>query len=91
MFIFNSYTPTQADSVVFAALSGPPSEELFHALRWYNHILSFDERDKFPGQKKDIGSYGSEPVTNGKAAADDDDDDDMDLFGSDSVMILCIV
>merc|ERR1711915_405606 len=78
------YTPSQADTVVFAALSGPPSSELFHALRWYNHILSFDERSKFPGQKKDVSSYGPTAVTNGHAAAaaDDDDDDDIDLFGS---------
>merc|ERR1711988_373935 len=77
------YTPSQADAVVFSALSSPPPTELCHALRWYNHILSYgNEKSKFPGQKKDISSYGAAPVTNGKHADDDDDDDD-DLFGSD--------
>ena len=83
----HSYTPSQADAVVFSAVSSPPPTELFHAFRWYNHILSFDERNTFPGQKKDISSYGSTPVTNGKAAADDDDDSDVDLFGSESVRV----
>ena len=69
--------------MVFEALSGPPSEDLSHALRWYNHISSYgDEKANFCGSRKDLESYGSAPITNGTKA--DDDDDDFDLFGSDS-------
>ena len=68
---------------MFEALSGCPSQDLPHAIRWYNHIASFGaEKATFPGSKKDLDSYGAGPVTNGTAKKDDDDD--FDLFGSDS-------
>ena len=68
--------------MVFEALSTCPSEDLPHALRWYNHIASYGaEKDSFLGSKKDLDSYGSVAVTNGTAKKDDDD---FDLFGSDS-------
>ncbi|XP_013390669.1 elongation factor 1-beta [Lingula anatina] len=77
------FTPSQADVAVFSALSGPPSADLCHALRWYNHIKSFGKATaSFPGQKKDVSAYG--PAGGASAADDDDDDDDdIDLFGSD--------
>ncbi len=76
----SSYVPSIGDTVVFEALSGCPSADLPHALRWYNHISSFGaEKAKFPGSKKDLDSYGAGPVTNGTKK----DDDDFDLFGSD--------
>ena len=75
--------------MVFEALSGPPSADLPHALRWYNHIASFGtEKAKFPGSKKDLQSYGAGPVANG--TKHDDDDDNFDLFGSDSEEVSCI-
>jgi elongation factor 1-beta len=77
------YTPSQADNVVFEALGTAPPGDLFHALRFFNHINSFSEveRKAFPGTRGDINSYGeSAPAA---AAAKKDDDDDVDLFGSD--------
>jgi len=37
------YVPSQADIAVFDALSGAPSADLCHALRWYNHIKSYQK------------------------------------------------
>lgn len=73
---------------MFEALSGCPSEDLPHALRWYNHIASFGaEKATFPGSKKDLDSYGAGPVTNGTK----NDDDDFDLFGSDEEEVVYII
>ena len=81
-----SYAPSQGDRVVFEALSGCPSEDLPHVLRWYNHIASFGSgKAPFPGSKKDLDSYGAGPVTNGTKK---DADDDFDLFGSDSEEVI---
>ncbi|XP_028661942.1 elongation factor 1-beta [Erpetoichthys calabaricus] len=87
------YVPSQADVVVFEALSSPPSSDLFHALRWYNHIRSYEkEKSSLPGVKKPLGKYGpaeiedttaAESKAAAAAAAAEDDDDDIDLFGSD--------
>lgn len=38
-----SYVPSQADVAVFDALSGAPPADLCHALRWYNHIKSYQK------------------------------------------------
>ena len=49
-------------------------------------LCSFSTNCSFPGQKKDVGSYGPSGGAAPAAAAaadDDDDDDDIDLFGSD--------
>merc|ERR1712218_395131 len=80
------YQPSQADTVVYEALSAAPAAKYNHALRWYNHIKSYaNETSKFPGAKKAVTAYG--PAGNAaagpaaKKAADDDDD--FDLFGSD--------
>ena len=35
--------PSQADVAVFEAVSGPPPADLCHALRWYNHIKSYEK------------------------------------------------
>lgn len=85
------FVPSQADVAVFEALSGAPSADLAHALRWFNHIKSYScsERSAFPGVKKPLDQYGPAAVSgagDAKPAAaddDDDDDDDIDLFGSD--------
>ncbi|CAH1788689.1 unnamed protein product [Owenia fusiformis] len=79
------YTPTQADVVVFEALSGTPSSDLYNALRWYNHIASYaSQKSGFPGEKKALSEYGPSAAATPAAANDDEDsDDDIDLFGSD--------
>ncbi|KAK0140104.1 Elongation factor 1-beta [Merluccius polli] len=90
------FVPSQADVAVFDAISSPPSSQLCHALRWYNHIKSFQkEKASLPGVKKPLGQYGPAGVADSTACptpaacpaptadGDDDDDDDIDLFGSD--------
>jgi len=85
------YVPTQADVVVFKALSGPPSSTT-NALRWFRHIASFGaESAAFPAATVDAASL----VSAGAAAAapparpakkvveEEEDDDDFDMFGSD--------
>lgn len=37
------YVPSQADVVVFDAISSPPPVEMIHALRWYNHMKSYQK------------------------------------------------
>lgn len=80
------YVPSQADVAVFEAVSGPPPADLCHALRWYNHIKSYEkEKASLPGVKKALGKYGPANVedTTESGATDSKDDDDIDLFGSD--------
>ncbi|XP_029941920.1 elongation factor 1-beta-like [Salarias fasciatus] len=84
------FVPSQADVAVFEAISSPPPADLCHALRWYNHIRSYqNQKGSLPGVKKPLGQYGPAGVadaTTGPAPAaddEDDDDDDIDLFGSD--------
>nr|XP_046238816.1 elongation factor 1-beta isoform X2 [Scatophagus argus] len=84
------YVPSQADVAVFEAISSPPPGDLCHALRWYNHIKSYQsQKNSLPGVKKPLGQYGPAGVadtTSGSApaaASKDDDDEDIDLFGSD--------
>lgn len=66
------YQPSQMDVSTYEALSGAPSANLVHALRWYNHIKSYgNEAKSFPGVKQ------------AAAPKDDADEDDFELFGSD--------
>uniref|UniRef100_A0A8C3W2M8 Nuclear-export cofactor Arc1-like N-terminal domain-containing protein n=1 Tax=Catagonus wagneri TaxID=51154 RepID=A0A8C3W2M8_9CETA len=46
------YVPTQADVVVFEAVSHPPAAHLCHAPRWNNHIRSYEK------EKTSEGSFG---------------------------------
>ncbi|EDO33954.1 predicted protein [Nematostella vectensis] len=80
------YVPSQADAVVFEALKSAPPASLPHALRWYNHIVSYGEgKQNFPGEKKSVESFGPAGAASEQkpAPADDNDDDEIDLFGSD--------
>ncbi|TDG96009.1 hypothetical protein EPR50_G00235180 [Perca flavescens] len=84
------YVPSQADVAVFEAIGGAaPAADLCHALRWYNHIKSYQsQKNSLPGVKKPLGQYGPSNIadtTTGSApaAVAKDDDDDIDLFGSD--------
>uniref|UniRef100_A0A8C2GSV1 Elongation factor 1-beta n=1 Tax=Cyprinus carpio TaxID=7962 RepID=A0A8C2GSV1_CYPCA len=89
------YVPSQADIAVFDALSGAPSADLCHALRWYSHIKSYQkEKGSLPGVKKPLGQYGPagvEDTTAAAPAAADEDDDDIDLFGSDEEEVSSVV
>ncbi|XP_061642426.1 elongation factor 1-beta [Phyllopteryx taeniolatus] len=84
------HVPSQADVAVFEAITAPPPAGLCHALRWFNHIKSYQsQKNSLPGVKKPLGQYGPAGVADAtatvakKADEDDDDDDDVDLFGSD--------
>jgi len=63
------------DVTVFRALASAPSAEHENALRWWNHIKSFESA--FSGVES---SLGSTPKAAAAAANDDDDDDDDDDF-----------
>ena len=45
------FLASQADNVVFEALGAAPPADLFHALRFFKHISSYNdaERKAFPG------------------------------------------
>ncbi|CAK6981600.1 elongation factor 1-beta [Scomber scombrus] len=81
------FVPSQADVAVFDAVSAAPPADLCHALRWYNHIKSYQsQKSSLPGVKKPLGQYGPAGLadsTQSSAPAKEDDDDDIDLFGSD--------
>ena len=42
----DGFTPSQADTAVYAGLAEPPQSDRPHALRWYNHVKSFGEARK---------------------------------------------
>jgi len=82
------FQPSQADVAVFESMSGRPSADLPHALRWYQHISSYGtEKKSLPGVKKHVGEYGPEVVKSSKTAdvkaTKDEDEEDFELFGSD--------
>lgn len=81
------YAPSQADNVIFEALGQAPPGDLFHAVRFFNHIGSYSEAERkaFQGTRKSADQYGDAsgapaPAAKPAAAAKDDD---IDLFGSD--------
>jgi len=81
------YVPSQADIAVFDAVSSPPSADLVHALRWFNHVMSYQkEKSSLPGVKKPLGEYGPVGVADSTGPApgpaSKEDEEDFDLFGS---------
>eukprot|EP00069_Balaena_mysticetus_P015079 bmy_01681T0 len=48
------YVPSQADVAVFEAVSGPPPADLCHALRWYNHIKSYEKEKASVSHATDV-------------------------------------
>jgi len=90
------YVPTQADVVVFKALSGPPNATV-NALRWFRHISSFGaESAAFPAAGVDTAKLVGGAAAAAKPAAapparaakkveeeEEEDEDDFDMFGSD--------
>jgi len=78
------YLPTQADVVVFKALTSAPAGSHLNALRWFLHITSFGaESAAFPAAGVAV-KFGAAAAKAAPAPADDDDDDDLDdMFASD--------
>ncbi|KAH6912066.1 elongation factor 1 beta/delta chain [Coprinopsis sp. MPI-PUGE-AT-0042] len=78
------YTPSQADVVVFKAISSAPDAgSAPNVARWYKHIQSYaSEHASLPGSSTAgeafLGGADAAP-----AAAAEDDDDEIDLFGDD--------
>lgn len=64
------------DVAVFKAISAAPGADLVNALRWWNHIKSYQS------EFGSIGCAAAAPADS-EEEEDDDDDDDMDFFGSD--------
>ncbi|KAF7307871.1 hypothetical protein MKEN_01147600 [Mycena kentingensis (nom. inval.)] len=75
------FTPSQADVVVFKAISSAPTSP--HVARWYSHIKSYEsEFATLPGSSTAGEAFlGASDAPAAAAAAEDDDD--VDLFGSD--------
>ncbi|KAF7321102.1 hypothetical protein HMN09_00197900 [Mycena chlorophos] len=80
------YVPSQADVVVFKAISSAPSADSNpHVARWYTHIKSYEaEFGSLPGSSTAGEAYlGADTPAGAAPAAAADDDDEVDLFGSD--------
>lgn len=80
------YTPSQADTTVFQALTKAPVGNFVHVLRWYNQIKSYGNHvGSFPGIKKPLSELGLGLDTNSHTQAKkvEEEEDDFDLFGSD--------
>ncbi|KAF7373622.1 hypothetical protein MSAN_00572600 [Mycena sanguinolenta] len=77
------YTPSQADVVVFKAISSAPSTP--HVARWYTHIKSYtSEFSSLPGSSTGGNAFlGASDAPAAAPAAAAEDDDEIDLFGSD--------
>jgi elongation factor 1-beta len=71
-------------AVYEAVKSSPKASEYPNVARWFKHISSYTEAERaaFPGEKKDVATYG---IGNAKVAEPEkkEDEDDIDLFGSD--------
>jgi len=94
----DGYVPSQADAAVFLLMKGAPDSKFAHALRWYNHIKTYQSQfEVLPGIMGAVEKYG--PIKREQVAEvdsddeafgfappsdSDDDDDEEDLFGSDS-------
>ncbi|KAK2460390.1 hypothetical protein APHAL10511_007555 [Amanita phalloides] len=76
------YTPSQADVVVYKAISSAPdAAQNPHVARWYNHIRSYAaEHDSLPGSSTAAKAF---LTSDAAAPAAEADDDEVDLFGSD--------
>ena len=77
------YVPSQADVLVYKAISSPPdAKEAPHVDRWYRHIGSYaSEHASLPGSSSAGEAFLGSAET--PAAKAENDDEDIDLFGSD--------
>ncbi|XP_053671152.1 probable elongation factor 1-beta [Anopheles nili] len=76
------YTPSKADLSVFDALGKAPAGTYVHALRWYNHIASFNAKERSAWGGQALPQVAGGKPTAAAPAGGNDDDDDVDLFGS---------
>ncbi|KAF8900429.1 hypothetical protein CPB84DRAFT_1778898 [Gymnopilus junonius] len=75
------YTPSQADVVVFKAISTVPASSP-HVARWYNHIKSYAaEHASLPGSSTAGEAFIGGAFAPETAAAEEEEE--IDLFGSD--------
>lgn len=78
------FVPSQADASLFQAIPSAPSPTLCHALRWYNHIKSFQrERADLPLAKSQFVHPPTPLASNDNTTTTSSSEDDLDLFGSD--------
>ncbi len=66
-----SYVPSLLDLQVFELLAVAPPGDLFHAVRFFNHINSFSssERKQFKSTGKTLESFGCSASAASKPAA----------------------
>jgi len=69
------YVPSKSDVTVFEKFTSAPAEKYVNALRWYNHIASFN--------KEETGKWGEIVATEEKKEEKKEvkQDEDLDLFG----------
>ncbi|KAK9883798.1 hypothetical protein WA026_001993 [Henosepilachna vigintioctopunctata] len=72
------YSVSQSDFDTVKQIAKAPSANFPHALRWYNHIKSFEAEKSAPACPMKTA-----PTTTAPPAKKEEDDDDVDLFGSD--------
>ncbi|KAK4201729.1 translation elongation factor 1 beta [Triangularia verruculosa] len=87
------YSASQADVVVFKALSAAPDAGKYpNAARWYKHIATYEEEfTTLPGDASqpytvygpDVAEVTINPAKAPAAAEEEEEDEDVDLFGSD--------
>ncbi|KAF7794873.1 hypothetical protein EIP86_006015 [Pleurotus ostreatoroseus] len=74
------YVASQADVIVFKAISGEPAATYPNVVRWFTHIKSYTaEFNALPGSS----TAGEAFFGGAKEEAAAEDDDEVDLFGSD--------
>ncbi|KAL3273834.1 hypothetical protein HHI36_015261 [Cryptolaemus montrouzieri] len=71
------YSVSQSDFVALKQLAKAPTPNFPHALRWYNHIKSFEAEKSAPACPLKTATTTTAPP------AKKEEDDDVDLFGSD--------
>lgn len=91
--LLQRYSASQADVVVFKALSSAPDAAKYpNAARWYKHIASYEEEfTTLPGDASqpytvygpDVAEVTLNPAKAPAATAEEEEDEDVDLFGSD--------
>ena len=79
------YTPSQADVLVFKAISSPPAGPTNpHVARWYTHIKSYAaEHDSLAGSSTAGEHFIGKASGAAAAPAANEEDDEIDLFGDD--------
>ena len=78
------YTPSQADVLVFKAISSPPSGSATpHVARWYTHIKSYAAEHPSLAGSSTAGEAFIGKADEPAAVPAADADDEIDLFGED--------